>query len=445
MRGANKWIVTLLINALVTATVAFLVVGLMCEDSWPGQMIHGAGVITQPSPDLFPKEEMVSAAPTVRTPTPGGLGNAEVTFQGLWGGYCPIWGTDTAYPGGVRYTAGTLNIRIGDRSFQGYSADLRHTIRTGETYRANLHAGAEKGLCEAQWIMTNFRRDTPGTGLRTYEEGAAIQAAIWHYVEGFQPVWKEDAWCGKEAVYRRALAIIDAAQGQCIPIPAELSLTADADLLSPGEATGLTAQVLDQQGRPFPGQVVNFAATAGSTLSPAKGVTDAAGQARSFLRFDGEGTHTATASMAGTTGITTVDPVNAPKPRLLAIKPVSYSDQAAVDVSWKAASAEVSIAVFEAKIQMQDGAVDKGILVRWETTSEVNNRGFNLYRSNGEKGPWTPLNAQIIPSKVTPGSSTGASYEFLDEQGDPRRSFYLLESVSTDGQTIQHGPIRPTP
>ncbi|HFD39566.1 MAG TPA: hypothetical protein ENJ31_06940 [Anaerolineae bacterium] len=439
MRGKRIWTIT--VGVLVVAVVAFLAIGLLSGNSQLGRVLQGAGVaVGADVPTVFPGEALGSAAFVSHTPTAGGISGVAVTFQGLWGGYCPVWGTDTAHPVGVEYAAGTLRLLIEGESVPGYSADLRHTIRTDETYDANLHAGAEAGLCEAQWIMTHFQRDDPGPDLIALEEGAAIQAAIWHYVEGFQPVWNEEYWCGRQAVYQRTLEIIKAAQGQCLPIPASLDLTADPAELSPGEISTLTALVRDQRGDPFRGQAVNFAATAGSSLGATGGVTDAQGRVYTKIGYDGEGTHTVTASMAGTSQITVVDPTGAPKPRILVLRPISYSGQDAVDVTWKPAPPAVSLRSFEARSQ-----ADAGILVRWVTAAESDNQGFNLYRSNNARGPWTRLNVQLIPSQVLPGSQGGAVYEFLDQQGDPARSFYLLEDIDRQGRITQHGPIRPTP
>ncbi len=82
-----------------------------------------------------------------------------------------------------------------------------------------------------------------------------------------------------------------------------------------------------------------------------------------------------------------------------------------------------------------------GVLLRWETTTEIRNRGFNLYRSELETGPWAQLNAFLIPSQGM-GNPSGFVYEYLD--GDVTIGatyYYLLEDVSVTGQTTQHGPV----
>jgi hypothetical protein len=84
-----------------------------------------------------------------------------------------------------------------------------------------------------------------------------------------------------------------------------------------------------------------------------------------------------------------------------------------------------------------------GVTVRWETASEINNLGFNLYRGESNQGPWTKLNQQLIPSLAAPESPLGASYEWADPQGT-RKSYYLLEAVDINGTVTRQGPVKTT-
>jgi hypothetical protein len=82
----------------------------------------------------------------------------------------------------------------------------------------------------------------------------------------------------------------------------------------------------------------------------------------------------------------------------------------------------------------------KGILVSWETANELDNLGFNLYRSAWRNGNRAKVNGRLIAS-VAPGSATGATYTFLDESAAPGRSYYYwLEDLDLNGSAAQHGP-----
>ncbi|MCX6033304.1 MAG: cohesin domain-containing protein, partial [Chloroflexi bacterium] len=82
------------------------------------------------------------------------------------------------------------------------------------------------------------------------------------------------------------------------------------------------------------------------------------------------------------------------------------------------------------------------VRVTWETVSELDNLGFNLYRavagigSQPAGGAWARLNATLIPS-AAPGSSTGHFYEWLDadvsREGD---YYYRLEGVDLGGNPV---------
>lgn len=82
------------------------------------------------------------------------------------------------------------------------------------------------------------------------------------------------------------------------------------------------------------------------------------------------------------------------------------------------------------------------ILLAWETSMELDNLGFNLYRSSTAALPDEPLNASLIPSQA-PGSSQGASYAWADHSATPGTTyFYWLEDVDTNGRVTRHGPLR---
>ncbi|RPI54593.1 MAG: DUF2341 domain-containing protein, partial [Chloroflexi bacterium] len=85
--------------------------------------------------------------------------------------------------------------------------------------------------------------------------------------------------------------------------------------------------------------------------------------------------------------------------------------------------------------------VGPAILLEWETATEIDNLGFNLYRSDGPAGLYVRLNETLIPSK-SPGSVLGAVYTWLDGEVEPGIVYnYRLEDVDLYGHTTFHVAI----
>jgi len=101
---------------------------------------------------------------------------------------------------------------------------------------------------------------------------------------------------------------------------------------------------------------------------------------------------------------------------------------------------QVPLAVTLASFDAQ-ALVDR-ILLSWETVSEANNAGFNLYRSASPAAPEALL--AFVPSQA-PGSTQGASYSFDDTEVAPGQTwYYWLEDVDLNGATSLHGPVSAT-
>jgi hypothetical protein len=80
------------------------------------------------------------------------------------------------------------------------------------------------------------------------------------------------------------------------------------------------------------------------------------------------------------------------------------------------------------------------VRLRWQTETEFDSAGFNIYRSDSPSGVFAKVNEGIVPTGAD--SLSGASYEYLDydvERGE--RYYYRLEDVGLDGRAELSGQI----
>lgn len=101
--------------------------------------------------------------------------------------------------------------------------------------------------------------------------------------------------------------------------------------------------------------------------------------------------------------------------------------------------AEAAVTIGEFKAEPQP---DGSILVIWETATELETAGFNLYRATEllpANGPW----GQPIDTQPARGDNfTGATYQFRDMDVVPGiRYYYLLEELTPAGPGQRIGPI----
>jgi hypothetical protein len=81
------------------------------------------------------------------------------------------------------------------------------------------------------------------------------------------------------------------------------------------------------------------------------------------------------------------------------------------------------------------------IAVTWQTQTEIDVVGFNIFRAGAEGGSWTKINAELIASQA-PGGAVGNFYQFLDISVEPGITYYYhLEVVFSSGGGAMYGPV----
>jgi hypothetical protein len=107
------------------------------------------------------------------------------------------------------------------------------------------------------------------------------------------------------------------------------------------------------------------------------------------------------------------------------------------DYSVTNSPAAVALASFAASCQAETPVIS------WETVSEIDTAGFNVWRGDSAGAPEIQLNASMIPAH--PGSTQGYSYSWTDTTALPDRTyFYWLEDLDINGVASMTGPIEAT-
>ena len=98
----------------------------------------------------------------------------------------------------------------------------------------------------------------------------------------------------------------------------------------------------------------------------------------------------------------------------------------------KGGATAVTLAYFTAE------AGDDGVVtLLWETATEVDNAGFNIYRARLKDGIYKKINDTLIPAQGD--AVSGASYSYIDTPGNGT-FYYKLEDVDYYGVSTIHGP-----
>ena len=92
------------------------------------------------------------------------------------------------------------------------------------------------------------------------------------------------------------------------------------------------------------------------------------------------------------------------------------------------------------ELQSSQAATDgrAGVLIQWQTSSEVGNMGFRVYRRDNDRDVQLTRNliagSAIIAGRGNNALKAGNSYSFYDRKGTPN-SLYVIESLDVNGAT----------
>lgn len=94
----------------------------------------------------------------------------------------------------------------------------------------------------------------------------------------------------------------------------------------------------------------------------------------------------------------------------------------------------------EAPAEEEKNPEDLKNTIKWQTSSEVDNFGFDVFRADSAEGPWEQVNPDTIEGQGTTDEIT--SYAFEDRTIDPCRAyFYYVESISMSGDREHFTPV----
>jgi hypothetical protein len=86
----------------------------------------------------------------------------------------------------------------------------------------------------------------------------------------------------------------------------------------------------------------------------------------------------------------------------------------------------------------------QGVLLAWQTASEVDTLGFNVLRSENPHGTFVAINEEFIFAERA-GSASSAAYTYLDKHVVAGQTYYYtLEIVQLDGQVERYGMVNAT-
>jgi hypothetical protein len=83
----------------------------------------------------------------------------------------------------------------------------------------------------------------------------------------------------------------------------------------------------------------------------------------------------------------------------------------------------------------------RAIRLKWQTVSELDVVGLNIWRSNRKEGTYSRVNPTLLAA-AKPGTLHGAEYVHKDKTAPPKKKqFYKIEIVGTQGTLEWSDPV----
>jgi hypothetical protein len=103
----------------------------------------------------------------------------------------------------------------------------------------------------------------------------------------------------------------------------------------------------------------------------------------------------------------------------------------------------LSLILIALAIFLVSATTPPAVTIEWSTASELNTAGFNVLRGDTPDGPFTRLNAEVIPA--SPDPLVGGSYVYTDTRVTPGQTYhYQLEEVEFGGGATVQGMVEIT-
>ncbi len=98
--------------------------------------------------------------------------------------------------------------------------------------------------------------------------------------------------------------------------------------------------------------------------------------------------------------------------------------------------APAAVVLFDFFLRQENG----GVVVCWQTASEADTQGFDLYRE--EAGVWVKVNAAMVAAQGWPNGGIGAAYSVADLAAKVDGTYrYKLVEYETSGSSRDYGPF----